>query len=271
MKNSEIESWALRTISQAQSQQPSEDSRVELKSIWPPDYSKAARRIAAHLNAARGEPLLWLIGVDEKTGTTLGADRLEFTKWIGGIAGEFDGLAPRCYDVNVPTNNNSTVVALVFESDRAPYVVRNPKFGTSKEPIALEVPWREGTAVRSATRADLLLILSEKRSLRALLGEMEWNASIVKLKGPQQEQFRDDAFHQALGDGSLSDAGSVVKDSVMAAYLKISNAQSHRISLQSTTDSYLRQSFAGQVLRTTAEAEGPLTQAIEKVREILGG
>jgi len=47
--------------------QPNEDFLVELKRDWI-EKGKAARRIAGHANAARGENILWLIGVDEKQG-----------------------------------------------------------------------------------------------------------------------------------------------------------------------------------------------------------
>ena len=42
-----------------------EDARVELKADWI-DESKMARRLAGHANAANGEHVLWLFGVDEK-------------------------------------------------------------------------------------------------------------------------------------------------------------------------------------------------------------
>ena len=63
MRRHEIEDWALRIIEQVESGQPNEDYRVELKAQWP-DTREAARRIAGHANAAHGEPILWLIGVD---------------------------------------------------------------------------------------------------------------------------------------------------------------------------------------------------------------
>src|SRR5262249_4597625 len=159
-----------------EARQPIEDSRVELKAKWPDEPAKAARRIAGHANAARGEHILWLIGVDEVNGVS-GADHQEMADWLAGVSKQFDGLAPRCYDLNVPTKNGKTVVALLFETNRAPFVVKNPYYGRRKDdPISLEVPWREGTKVRSAARSDLMLLLSDVLPLRALLGELEFNA-----------------------------------------------------------------------------------------------
>lgn len=84
MRNSEIERWSLDVIRRVEGQQPVEDSRVELKRAWPSDYPKTARRIAGHANAARGEPILWLIGVDETAGV-LGADYAEFSGWFSQV------------------------------------------------------------------------------------------------------------------------------------------------------------------------------------------
>lgn len=64
MRQSDIEYWALSIIDRVKSKQPIEDSRVELKASWP-DPKKAARRLAGHANAARGEPILWLVGIND--------------------------------------------------------------------------------------------------------------------------------------------------------------------------------------------------------------
>lgn len=152
MRSVEIENWALTVIEQVKRHQPIEDSRVEIKADWI-DVAKAARRIAGHANAARGEPVLWLIGVDEDSGVA-GATRNEIAEWWKQVASQFDGEAPSLVDVNIPVDN-TTVVALLFETDRAPYVVKNPSGGT----ISFEVPWREGTALRTATRSDLIRLL----------------------------------------------------------------------------------------------------------------
>ena len=66
MRNTDIERWALQVIDRVERQQPVEDSRVELKREWPTSPWSTARRIAGHANAARVEPILWIIGVDEE-------------------------------------------------------------------------------------------------------------------------------------------------------------------------------------------------------------
>lgn len=62
--------------------------------------------------------------------------------------------------MNVP-HLDKTITALQFDTDRAPYVVKSPLFGTpGGGAIACEVPWRGSTSVRSAKREELLLLLA---------------------------------------------------------------------------------------------------------------
>lgn len=158
MKPSAIEGWALSVIDRVVKNQPIEDNRVELKSELSDPY-KAARRIAAHANIAHGESILWLVGVDQKKQMVTGAPNIDFAELWSSINSYFNELAPSVTDVNVPFEGK-TVLALLFATDRAPYVVRNPAFNTQAGgQVALEVPWREGTMTRSATRAQLLRLL----------------------------------------------------------------------------------------------------------------
>ena len=130
MRLIQIEAWTLAIIDRVNSKSPIEVFRVELKSEWP-QPQKAARQIAGHANAARGESILWLIGVDEDKGVT-GATHEELANWFVSIQAEFDGIAPSMIDINIPIDGK-TIVALYFETDQAPYVVKNPSFGKKKE------------------------------------------------------------------------------------------------------------------------------------------
>src|SRR6266542_2671011 len=128
MNKIQIEYWALRVLDQIQAGQPNEDSTVELKSVWVPNHWEIARQLAAHANAARGHPLLWLIGVDQRVGV-VGAAHEELANWYSQVRSHFDEhLAPEMQDVNMPVYGK-TIVALLFETDRAPYVVRNQRGG----------------------------------------------------------------------------------------------------------------------------------------------
>lgn len=175
MKRNQAEAWALQIIDRLQAGQPVEDMRVELKAGWI-DPHKAARRLAGHANAARGDDILWLIGVSDETGKIVGADQTERADWLHAATSSFEDVVPDLLcDLNIPVDGKS-VVALVFATDRAPYVVKNPSYGRrGAGPISLEIPWRQGTAVRSANRQDLLRILlpaSKEPEIEALSGEL---------------------------------------------------------------------------------------------------
>ena len=157
MRPFEIESWVLRVIDQVTRNSHSEDSLVELKSTWPKPAT-AARQIAAHANAARGAPILWIIGVDEITGV-LGADPAEVADWFSAVRSQFDHVYPELQDLNVCVGDH-TVVALLFETDRAPFLVKNAAFGSpGGGPVAWEVPWREGRKTRTANREGLFRLI----------------------------------------------------------------------------------------------------------------
>jgi len=175
MRKSEVEAWVLDVIARVKAGQPNEDARIELKREWP-EPKKAARRIAGHANAAGGDLVLWIIGVDQAVGV-VGVNDLDFAKWFPQVLAEFNELAPTLVmDLNVPVSGK-TVVALLFETDRAPFVVKNSAHGaTGAGPVELEVPWREGTRVRTANRSELLRILSPLQrlpSFEVLDGEIE--------------------------------------------------------------------------------------------------
>src|SRR2546421_7601874 len=154
MLKHQLESWTLEVLDRVTSGNPVEDSRVELKREWPKP-TEAARRIAGHANAAQGEPILWIIGVDDKAQSVIGADRKELADWYPSVVSQFDDVAPELQDLAVPYHG-ATVVALLFETDRAPFLVKNPLGGH----IDWEVPWRQGTKTQSIRRTNLIRLLS---------------------------------------------------------------------------------------------------------------
>lgn len=156
MRRTDIELWVHRVAQQVERNQHTEDSFVELKAQWPSD-ADAARQIAAHANAARGEPILWIIGIDEENGPR-GADPVEFSNWFAAVKKHFESVYPEPCDVNV-TLGDKVVVAVLFATDQAPYVVRNKAYGKCGS-VEWEVPWREARSTRSARREDLLRLLA---------------------------------------------------------------------------------------------------------------
>src|SRR5437016_570969 len=99
MLRHQLEGWALNVLDRVVSGGRIEDSRVEAKRDWP-EKVDAARKIAGHANAAGGNPILWLIGVDEKDHTVPGADYKELADWFPGVRSQFDDLAPPLQDLN---------------------------------------------------------------------------------------------------------------------------------------------------------------------------
>lgn len=187
MRPAEIEAWARDVLDRVARHEPIEDVRVELKGTWI-DPVRAARRLAAHANAARGANLLWLIGVDEARGV-VAANIVELSAWHAKVHSEFDELSPDMTPVNVPTPGG-TVVALLFETDRSPYTVRNPQGGT----VQFEVPWRDGNSTRTAHRSELLRLLVPLQSVPTL------ELTKVRLDiGDQEEVHGGQASGQAVG------------------------------------------------------------------------
>lgn len=200
-----------------------EDSRVELKSSWP-DQRKAADRLAAQANAARGTSILWLIGVDEKNCKLANVDPVELANWLTSVESFFDGFAPRlAIDVNVKIEA-CTVVALYFETHQgAPYVVQYAKGGYPE----FIVPWREGTRLRAARRDDLLKILVPIRGLSALIEELDYNIAVVQ-STPNNASvghlFRKDEFDKVMADATLSNLNDHDREVVITAYREMNRA-----------------------------------------------
>jgi hypothetical protein len=156
MQPAQLEATVIRLIEDLLAGHPVEDTLFECKSDWGAP-ERQARQLAAHANGARGAEITWVIGVDQSNKTVLGADAVELANWYPQIESRFDGnFAPRLIrDLRVPFDSQ-TVVALHFETDRAPYVVR----GDGKCQHNFEVPVRVGTHTRSANRMDLLRMLA---------------------------------------------------------------------------------------------------------------
>ncbi|WP_219420665.1 AlbA family DNA-binding domain-containing protein [Pseudonocardia nigra] len=100
-----------------------EDSFVDFKRQLPDDYRRAARQIAALANAARGDEAVWLIGVENDGHLTSATPSFETQSWWPQVESWFDELAPSVTQLLVP-RPGGTVLALFFETDRAPYVVK---------------------------------------------------------------------------------------------------------------------------------------------------
>jgi hypothetical protein len=145
MSKQRIEFWALEVLQRVKAGLQDEDVAIELKSVWI-DAAQTARRLAAHANAARSSEILWLIGVDSKRGI-IGAERKDLANWWPAVRAQFvEDVAPEPVDV-VVSFEDKVVVALLFEVERRPYMVRVPTVEGEKGRPDFEVPWRSGTRV----------------------------------------------------------------------------------------------------------------------------
>jgi len=216
MNIGQIENWALKIIDSVNNNQPSEDARVELKSIWTADKYKAARQIAGHANAARSDYILWLIGVNERNGVT-GVEHEEFSNWYSSVKSFFDANPPSVTNVNIFIEEK-TVVALLFDTSRTPYVIKNPNHGSPNSgPIEFEVPWREGNSTRSANHTNLIKllipltvlpdieILNSNLSLYPEDGEDLWKINIQTFITPEISTQIVLPEHRATGTISIAD------------------------------------------------------------------
>jgi hypothetical protein len=161
----ELEVLARHVIERVKRGQLVEDSRVELKRTWP-EPVKAAPRLAAHANAARGESIVWIVGLDEEADPPVfSIDATETSTWYASLRRHFDeGWAPPCLQDLVLSVENRTIVVFEFRTDGAPYVCLNPKGG---EPSRW-VPWREATGTHAAGRRRLLELLIGQSKLPEL-------------------------------------------------------------------------------------------------------
>lgn len=159
MKAIDQEAWVHRIIEQVKASHNVEDDYVELKSDWMTgDSFKIARRLAAHANAARGQDILWIFGIDEDS-KICGVDKQEYSNWWNSVASHFDGISPTPYYI-CSVYEKVNVASVGFSTLRRPFVVKNPEYGKTKGVVAQrEVPWREGTGTRSATRNDLIALM----------------------------------------------------------------------------------------------------------------
>lgn len=138
-----------------------EDDVVECKSQLPEDTRRAARQIAGLLNAARGATAIWIVGLDEKAHQVVTVQNgPDPASWLPGVQKYFRGLDPDP-QIHTIVTDHGTVTALIFDTERAPYVVTTDggKGGN------LEVPWRSATGTGSATRAQLLSLVVATRAL----------------------------------------------------------------------------------------------------------
>ena len=228
MTPADLELRVSQLLDSVAKRQPVESQLTELKAEWPEPPEKGARQLAGHANAARGERILWIIGADEKSGTvkTPTGDHLQ---WWQRVQSRFDELAPELlFDLAVPYNGQ-TIRALMFDTRRAPYVVKLE--GGDR----LEVPWREATGTRSARHSDLIRLLVpqarapdvEPHDGMVMVRRVDgWRVSVELYVTPQGRRRVTIPFHRCKADLLIPDAAPTTLNNL---YLGPTAAKSHTI------------------------------------------
>ncbi len=158
MRRNELETKVLRLLRTCSFPTHIEDSTWELKSESSADPTRAARQLAGHANASRGEVIVWVFGVDEKRGV-VGIEPFEVGVFLSQIEKSFASKMPELVSAVITEYDGKHIQILAFYTDEAPYLINNPMAGEKGERADREVPWRVGDVTRSATREQLLRML----------------------------------------------------------------------------------------------------------------
>jgi hypothetical protein len=158
-----LQGWAYEVVERVAKKTFTEDDLVEFKRTWI-EVHKAARRIAAQANAARGEDCLWLIGIDESgPDPFVGIGSTDPDSWLREVESYFiDKHHPewQCFQI---AYDGKSVYALAFGTSDFPFLINlkklNQKSGHPEGVAEAELPWRVGTGARSATRLQILSLL----------------------------------------------------------------------------------------------------------------
>ncbi len=158
-----LEAWAQEVVEKVAKKSLVEDDFIEFKRTWIKPH-KAARRIAAHANAARGQDILWLIGVDpDEPDPFFELPESKPEEWFAQVKAFFvDGHSPGVRFFHVGWGDK-VLYAIVFDTSEFPYLISLKRYNQEEqkpEGVAeSELPWREGTSTRSAKRTEILSLL----------------------------------------------------------------------------------------------------------------
>lgn len=165
MNATQLEALVIAAVDAVKAGVKPEDDRIEFKRGWP--SVDKARQLAATANQALGDHVIYVIGVDDKTGTVYPLDDTDPATWWAQIESRFNEVTPDLIrHLGIQISDSERVVALLFQTDRAPYVVKVGAEGGGE----LEVPIRAGTRTRSAKRHELIRMLYPAVSVPSLTG-----------------------------------------------------------------------------------------------------
>lgn len=88
MTPQQLELLVLQSVQRVRSGQQSEDDRIEIKREWP--APEKARQLAGAANKLRGHELIYIIGLDEKTGRVHPTGSTQVADWWPQMTARFE-------------------------------------------------------------------------------------------------------------------------------------------------------------------------------------
>lgn len=92
MRAIDLETRVLAAVDQIRAGRSVENDFIECKRDWPQENK--VRQLAASLNRAGGDPVIYIIGIDEDTGEVFDVTGTEVSDWWNQITPKFDQMAP---------------------------------------------------------------------------------------------------------------------------------------------------------------------------------
>lgn len=153
MQSTELEMRVLAALDAIANHSLGEDDLIEFKAEWPEaEKEKFVRQLAGSLNRASGEPVILVIGINERTGEHWPWTGKEMSNWWPSVQSHFDQVAPELIrDRTFQIAEGKSIRALAISSDGAPYVLKLASGSSSRE-----IPIREGTHTKSASRDQIM-------------------------------------------------------------------------------------------------------------------
>jgi hypothetical protein len=114
MRAIDLEARVISAVDRIRTGQQVEHDLIECKRSWPQESK--ARQLAGSLNRAGGDPVVYIIGIDEKTGDVHDVSGTDVVDWWGQITPKFDQIPPEMVrHISVPVGDKGEhVVAVAF-------------------------------------------------------------------------------------------------------------------------------------------------------------
>jgi hypothetical protein len=160
MRPVELDALAFEMVNRIRAERRVEDSHVECKGPLPTDHAGSARQLAGHANELHGQPVVWLLGIDETTGAITPTTVDEVRAWLEQLGKRFqEKRIPHPMLTRQVATDDGDIVAVEFDTAEAPYLTR---VGDTDR---YEVPWRAVAGTRTARREQIVSLLLDRTPL----------------------------------------------------------------------------------------------------------